>query len=135
LPSDPKLHQDCGRDCDREHFDGFDFEQRLHLDGLGFGLLKYQGGLGSGQGGRDGFGFGQEHHHVGDPQLAGNENCYWAFARISVRILLSAQTVDGLPVLALFVVGGGYVVVVVIVVVVVVVVVALVIVAGVLQDD
>ena len=126
MPIDQKLHQNR----DQEHFDGFDFEQRLHLD---YGLLQYQGGLADGQGGRDGFGFGGLEPHpgglVGHPQLAGSENCYWPFA-----ILPWDQTVDGLPVLPLCVVVVG-VVVAVVVDVDDAVVVALVIVAGVLQDD
>ena len=97
--------------------------------------MKHQGGLGDGQGGLE------EHHHgdlVGDPQLAGNENCCWVFATIPARFFPWAQTLDGLPVLALCVVvvgggGGGYVVDVDDDVVDVLV--ALVIVAGVQQDD
>ena len=65
----------------------------MHLDGL-----EDQGGLGDGQVGLD------EHHHgglVGDPQLA--------FARLPVTVLPWTQTLDGLPVLVLCVVGvvGG----------------------------
>ena len=92
--------------------------------------MKYRGGLGDGQGGLE------EHHHgglAGYPQIAGNENCCWAFARIPW-----AQTLDGLPVLALcvvVVVGGGGGVVVDVDDDVVDVVVVLVIVAEVQQDD